>query len=178
MKYLCELIKYLINITKEKGIKGAISIISILILGVIFISPSYIFIFFYKRSLFLEYSEIINIITIIILDIILFLVLFFICSFRNITLNDDNGNIESNDSDMLADIVTTIFLMGSVSIFLVIINVINIIIKSNSTTKIGVIFLCIILGVIFIIYFIPLVKLYFKSIKIKVVKQLKNKIQF
>lgn len=170
MGCLYKLIKYLFNETKENKIKDIIPIIAVIILGLIFISPSYIFIFFYKRSLFLQFSIIINIITIIILDIILFLALFFICSFRNIEV-DNQGNIKSKINSLFEDVVISIFLMGFISILLVIVNGINIIIKWNGTTTKGVRVLSIILASIFICYFKPLLMKILKSINIKVINK-------
>lgn len=152
-----KLVNYLLNQIEESGIKGLIPAISAIILALIFISPSYILIFFYERSLFSEYNLIINIMTVLILDTILFLVLFVIGSFRDIKINE-NGECE--DSGKLSkDIVITISLMGGVSVLLTIVYGICTIIKGNSNIAIGVITLAVILVIILVYYILGAVKI-------------------
>lgn len=173
---LCKLIKYLVNEVNEKGLKGIIPIIALSILGVMFASPSYLLIFFYKRSLFSEYNGFINIITIIILDVILFLVLFSICSYENIEV-DDEGKFVSKGNNLLKDISKTIYLMGLVSVLLVIVKGISVIIRITTKwsifAKIGVVFLSVILVGILVYRPINLIK---KSTKCKANKKLEKMI--
>ena len=149
-------IEYLLNQIKNKGIRGIIPIISIVILGLLFISPSYTFIFFYKRSLFLDYDLIINVITVVILDILLFLILFVIGSLRDIE-TDNEGNFIDNGT-LSKDIIMTIVLMGVVSIYLVTVYGIYVIAEWSINTIDGVKNLYGVLSIIFLYYFLPIVK--------------------
>lgn len=149
-------IEYLLNQIKNKGIRGIIPIISIVILGLLFISHSYTFIFFYKRSLFLDYDLIINVITVVILDILLFLILFVIGSLRDIE-TDNEGNFIDNGT-LSKDIIMTIVLMGVVSIYLVTVYGIYVIAEWSINTIDGVKNLYGVLSIIFLYYFLPIVK--------------------
>lgn len=118
----CKIIKdfcsWLVNIFEKSRIKGVIPIIFMFILGLTFISPSYIFINFYKIEIFLAFNLTFeNMLSIIILDVLLFWVLFAIGLFRDIELDKDNNFI--NNGKLSKDVVMTIVLMGVVSICLV-----------------------------------------------------------
>lgn len=145
-EFLSTVGKYLLDLIDRKGIKVIIYILFAIILILTFISPSYIFIFFYKRSFFLEYDVIINISTILILDAVLFCALFLIHSIFNIKI-DDKWNIVS--SKLSEDIIKTIALMGVVSVFLVIQYGRYVIINGNENTIVGAKNLRIILWCIF-----------------------------
>lgn len=157
------LIEYLVNEVKNKGIKGIIPLLSIIILTLIFISPSYTFILFFKRSLFSDYKLIINIITVLILDIVLFLVLFVIGSLRDIDVVEVelNGNKELKfipNGTKTKDVIMTIILMGLVSIVMTLVYAVFLIKELDTNTTTGVITLCITLDIIFLGYILTIMK--------------------
>lgn len=144
------LIEYLVNEIKNKGIKGIVHLIYIIILALIFISPSYIFIFFYKINLFLEYNLIINIMIVLILDMLLFLVLFVIGSLRDIEVDNKFKLIDNGKKSK--DIVMTIVLMGVVSIVIILVYSVFLTNDWNINITIGVKTLGITLVVVFLNY--------------------------
>lgn len=149
------LIEYLVNEIKNKGIKGIIPLISIIILALIFISPSYTFIFFYKRSLFLDYNLSINIMIVLILDMLLFLVLFVIGSLRDIEVNDKFKFIDNGKK--FKDVIMTIVLMGVVSIVITLVYSGFLINGWNTNVTLGVKTLFITLAVTFLNYICKIV---------------------
>ncbi|AIY82657.1 putative membrane protein [Clostridium baratii str. Sullivan] len=151
------IISFLGKTLKEDGINGLIPIMTITILALIFISPSYILIFFYKRSLLIENNLIINIFTILILDTVLFFALFVVGSLRGI--KKVNGKFE-NQGILLNDIVITIFLMGIISVALLLFCGLRIILIGDTNIKEGMWILIIILVIIFGYYIIIIYKKY------------------
>ena len=77
VKIIKDIWSHLVNIFEERGIKGVIPIVVLFILILTFISPSYIFINFYKIEIFLEFNLTFeNMLSIIILDALNTTVLF------------------------------------------------------------------------------------------------------
>lgn len=155
-----KLIDYLVKQINSKGVLGVTPPISIFILALIFISPSYIFIFFFKRNLFINYTLSINIFTVLIFDMLLFLVLFIIGSLRDIEIDINKNNklkfIDKGTS--FKDAIMNIMLMGVVSIILTLTNSLFLVMGWIIDVKVGILTLCVILFSIFICYVLAIIK--------------------
>lgn len=146
-----ELISYLIGEIRNKNPKGIIWIIGMIILTLLFISPAYIFIFFYKRSLLYENNLIISTITVLVLNLMLFLVLFLIVSLRDIEYTPKGFK---DSGKLYKDIIRAISFMGGVSMSLMIVQCIRIIMKGDSNVIIGLYTILGAITIIFCYYFI------------------------
>lgn len=170
MNYLGPLFKfiaeYLASEIKENGFKGVIPIIAMLIFGLMFISPAYVFVLFYNMDLFNTCKIFISIITILVFDTMLFLFLFIICSPRDLNVDEKNRAITDENCKLSKHVVRTLLLMGFTSICLVGVYGIGIVIKGGSAVE-GIITLGAILLVIFLYYFLNLEIKFLKLLKLK-----------
>ena len=154
-----KLIDYLVKQINSKGVLGVTPLISIFILALIFISPAYLFILFYKREMYINYSVTINIVTVMILDMLLYLVLFFIGALRDIEVEIDEKYYPKfhDEGVLIKDVIMTIVLMGVVSIVIILSNSLYIINGDSANLSNGIINLGIILGLIWLGYILGIV---------------------
>lgn len=159
---------------KKKGVKGIIPIFSIIILGILYISPAYMFMFFYQRTILLSFPIVISILAIIVLDTMLFLVLFFLCSLTSLVVKE-NGVISAEHCKISKSVIRSILCMGVISAIFCIVNYISIVCDGEEKLKSGATVFLYIIGFILSISVIRFLLMEVVSISLRVKKKMNNK---
>jgi small-conductance mechanosensitive channel len=184
LKELLNFIKdFLISISIEvndNGEKGILYVVFILIGLVIFISPGYILIFFYKENMVSNDYIVLNLFSTIIIDSVFFGVLFIIGLARGIRIPKESKEHIVYNNDILIDMVITIILMGTISAILIFVFAIVRLNKINWTSKIGIITFIITTAILSLKYIYSWIRIYYRfiigKVRYKKAKEKNNKV--
>lgn len=168
------------NEVNENGEKGTFYAIFILIGLILFISPGYILMFFYKENIVSINYILLNLFSSIIIDSILFGILFIIGLARGIRIpKESKENIVYKDN-ILINMVMTIILMGIISAILIFVFAIVRLNKINWISKIGITTFIITTAILSFKYICSWIRIYYRfitgKVKYKEAKEKNNKV--
>lgn len=152
----------------ENGGKAVIYSIFILIGGILFFSPGYVLIFFYKVNTLSNNCIAVNLINTLIIDSILFIIIFISGIIRGVKIpKESKGYIEYKESSLI-DIVITMMLMSIISFVLIVTYILLSFNKYNYTVRIGIITLISTTGIVIFMYICKWIKIYYMFISGKI----------
>lgn len=175
-----EIIKCILHLA-EKGVKESFKILTIISFIALFISPSFIFLYLYDKSIFKESNLFVGIMMMIVISAILYILLLFLSSIilpliHMINKRNNNNEISSSESQKMSynTVVITLILMGVISLVQIVTYYSNSNVTNNSPIKAGIITLAVIGGILLVIWIgIVIYNIYIKS-RIKKMKKEAN----
>ena len=156
-----DLIKDILELIKSitgKGFKEVLRILMIISFIALFISPSFIFLYLYDKSIFKESNLFVGITMMIVISAILYIILFFLSSIIlpliYMLIRKNNNEISSSVSDKMSNItaVITLIFMGIISLVQIVTYYSNNNVTNNSPIKAGIITLAVIGGILLVIW--------------------------
>lgn len=147
-----------------KGIKESSKVLMGISFIALFISPSFIFLYLYDKSIFKESNLFVGVIMMIVISAILYILLFFLSSIIlpciHILCKRDTERISNSEADKMNNITSaiTLILMGIIALAQIVTYYSNNNVTNDSSIKVGIItlavigFILLIIWIVFIFY--------------------------
>ncbi|GIM29309.1 hypothetical protein CPJCM30710_19750 [Clostridium polyendosporum] len=136
-------VKAIISLFSDKGYKNIGLILEIILLCILFISPSFTFIFLYNNELFSSIKLGWSILLILVFSSLLFMFLFVIRLIGNINLSAED-NISSRET-IITNVIITIVMMAIIAVLLFLVYSVKLICSGDESTRFSIISLFVVI---------------------------------